>query len=148
MNTMRLCSSPYTVRFVEFYQHDPELYLIMEYCPEGDLSQRLRQSTTLIPETQILRWFTQLCVGLQNIHASSFLHRDIKPQNVFFGRWDVLKLGDFGLVALGGKKLEDKVQQGLAGTPGFISPEMLSGASYNSKNDVWEIGRASCRERV
>jgi NIMA (never in mitosis gene a)-related kinase len=141
MVTMRLCSSPFTVRFVEFFQHEMEVYLVMEYCSEGDLGGRLRELRTPPQQDQVLRWFTQLCLGLARIHKMGFLHRDIKPGNIFFGRWDVVKLGDFGLAAIGGRLVNtERVNGGLAGTPGFLSPEMLRGDPYNAKTDVWALG--------
>lgn len=141
MVTMRLCSSPFTVRFVEFFQHDLEVYLVMEYCSEGDLGGRLRELRRPPSQEQVLRWFTQLTLGLARIHRMGFLHRDIKPGNIFFGRWDVVKLGDFGLAALGGRLVNsERVAGGLAGTPGFLSPEMLRGEPYNAKTDIWALG--------
>lgn len=53
----------------------------------------------------------------------------------------MVKLGDFGLAQLGGKRVNtDKVDGGIAGTPGFLAPEMLRGEPYNAKTDIWALG--------
>jgi serine/threonine protein kinase len=64
------------------------------------------------------------------------------PQgNVFLSRWDVVKLGDFGLATLLPKRRpEEMSREGIAGTPGFMSPELAQGHPYNTKSDIYALG--------
>lgn len=112
-----------------------EVTLVMEYCEDGDLYHRLKAAfdqKKKIPEERILRWFTMICMGLRDIHShqvyceatchsdtSQMMHRDLKPGNVFLSRWDVVKLGDFGLGALAPRKPTEFVadkERDIAGT--------------------------------
>jgi len=131
MVMMRICVSPHVVTFKEYFRDTEknEVSLVMEYCEDGDLYHRLKEAfdqKRKIPEQRILRWFTQICMGLRDIHGYQMMHRDVKPGNCFLSRWDVVKLGDFGLGALAPRKPTEFIETDIAGTPGFMSPELES----------------------
>jgi serine/threonine protein kinase len=65
------------------------------------------------------------------------LHRDVKPNNIFF-KSGHLKLADFGFC----KKLKnfDDLTQTSLGSPLYMAPEVLNGDVYDSKADVWSVG--------
>ena len=72
------------------------------------------------------------------MHNKNILHRDIKTQNIFIAKNNILKLGDFGI----SKELETMNQKAMTscGTPYFMPPEVCAGKPYDSKADVWAIG--------
>lgn len=90
------------------------------------------------PETQILEWFTQLCFALKCIHGQNILHRDLKTQNIFLGKDDVIKLGDFGIARMLNSTLDHA--QTTVGTPYYLSPEICQKKPYNHKSDMWSLG--------
>lgn len=90
------------------------------------------------PETQILEWFTQLCFALKYIHGQNILHRDLKTQNIFLGKDDVIKLGDFGIARMLNSTLDHA--QTTVGTPYYLSPEICQKKPYNHKSDMWSLG--------
>lgn len=50
----------------------------------GDIQDRIKQQKgRYFSESQILEWFTQLCLGMKHIHDRKILHRDLKGQNIF-----------------------------------------------------------------
>ena len=73
----------------------------MEYCQGGDLQAMLktrRDNARPLPEMTIMRYFLQLCIGLNSLHRKGILHRDLKTQNIFLtAKQDELRIGDFGL---------------------------------------------------
>lgn len=72
------------------------------------------------------------------MHSKNILHRDIKTQNIFIAKNNVLKIGDFGI----SKELETMNQKAMTscGTPYFMPPEVCAGQPYDNKADVWAIG--------
>jgi len=72
-----------------------------------------------------LRYGYQIAAGLEHVHARGIIHRDMKTENVFLTRHDVVKIGDFG-ISLVLQPGEDYGQTS-AGTPYYMAPEMLKG---------------------
>ena len=71
-------------------------WFVSKFYPKGSLDKHLNQFAGDFPKA--LRAFRPLVEGVCELHSKGFLHRDIKPQNVFLDRDDHLVLGDFGLV--------------------------------------------------
>ncbi|TMW68420.1 hypothetical protein Poli38472_005888 [Pythium oligandrum] len=143
-NEVILLKSLYHVNIVRFYDHfmvDDELNIIMEYADGGNLRQlvkmRAREKMGPFPEAVIMSWFAQLVLAVAYIHGKNVLHRDLKAQNVFLTRKNVVKLGDFGISkALAG----DDTANTACGTPESMSPEICRGEPYGKKSDIWSLG--------
>ena len=57
-----------------------------------------RQNNRPLPDSTIVRYMIQLCLGLDQIHEKKILHRDLKAQNIFLTtKLDEVRIGDFGL---------------------------------------------------
>ncbi|MCU1278798.1 MAG: hypothetical protein JWM53_2344, partial [bacterium] len=92
-----------------------------------------------VDEEQCRSAFTQLARGVAALHAANKLHRDLKPSNVLVTRDGRVVILDFGLVvelgedpgALAGRRI---------GTPGYMSPEQLSGARLTAASDWYAVG--------
>jgi serine/threonine protein kinase len=65
------------------------------------------------------------------------MHRDLKPDNIFFHNGS-LKLGDFGFCKTLGK--ENDMASTMLGSPIYMAPEVLKGEIYTSKADIWSLG--------
>lgn len=155
------------VKNSEENQKDKLLYMYMEYCDGGDLSDVIKQfkeNNQRIPETLIWQVFTQLLLALYRCHngvdiqpvtqifqntqeiqpsrenvQQTVIHRDIKPENVFFmSNKYTVKLGDFGLA----KCLSSHTQftQTYVGTPYYMPPELIKEQAYNPVCDIWSLG--------
>ncbi|XP_073900021.1 serine/threonine-protein kinase Nek4 isoform X3 [Castor canadensis] len=76
--------------------------------------------------------------GRQYLHEKHILHRDLKTQNVFLTRTNIIKVGDLGIARV----LENNgdMASTLIGTPYYMSPELFSNKPYNYKSDVWALG--------
>ncbi|NXI67425.1 NEK4 kinase, partial [Anseranas semipalmata] len=131
---------PNIVAYRESWQgEDGLLYIVMGFCEGGDLYHKLKeQKGKLLPENQVVEWFVQIAMALQYLHEKHILHRDLKTQNVFLTRTNIIKVGDLGIA----KVLENQYDMAstLIGTPYYMSPELFSNKPYNYKSDVWALG--------
>ncbi|NXD82371.1 NEK4 kinase, partial [Halcyon senegalensis] len=131
---------PNIVTYRESWQGDDGLlYIVMGFCEGGDLYHKLKeQKGKLLPENQVVEWFVQIAMALQYLHEKHILHRDLKTQNVFLTRTNIIKVGDLGIA----KVLENQYDMAstLIGTPYYMSPELFSNKPYNYKSDVWALG--------
>ncbi|XP_027438209.1 serine/threonine-protein kinase Nek4 isoform X7 [Zalophus californianus] len=111
---------------------DGLLYIVMGFCEGGDLYRKLKeQKGQLLPESQVVEWFVQIAMALQYLHEKHILHRDLKTQNVFLTRTNIIKVGDLGIARV----LENHCDMAstLIGTPYYMSPELFSNKPYNYK---------------
>ncbi|RNF13196.1 putative protein kinase [Trypanosoma conorhini] len=117
--------------------------LVMELCTSGDMQGTIREAQQCfmevgshpITEAQILLWMEQCASALAFIHEQGFLHRDLKPTNIFFDKYKDIKIGDFGLAATVGLG-----RQTIVGTPMYLAPERMLHQVYDEKVDVWGLG--------
>ncbi|KAI8616261.1 kinase-like domain-containing protein, partial [Chytriomyces sp. MP71] len=155
----------YYERFVD--RADAKIYIIMEWCEGGDLAGIIKQckkENKRIPEDVVWNLLTQLLLALHECHHGNssgssagssigssgssdagskshptILHRDIKPDNVFLDGAQNVKLGDFGLSRIISNPEIDFAKT-FVGTPFYMSPELVSETSYNTKSDIWALG--------
>uniref|UniRef100_A0A8C3SHR4 non-specific serine/threonine protein kinase n=1 Tax=Chelydra serpentina TaxID=8475 RepID=A0A8C3SHR4_CHESE len=130
---------PNIVAYKESFEADGHLYIVMEYCDDGDLMQKIKyQRGKLFPEDTILHWFVQMCLGVKHIHDRRVLHRDIKSKNIFLTQNGKVKLGDFGSARL----LTNPMAYACTyvGTPYYVPPEIWENLPYNNKSDIWSLG--------
>ena len=133
---------PNIIKFKEvFMQRKPKeaLNIVTEYADGGDLEQKIEaQQKKPFPETQILDYFTQICLALQHLHKKKIIHRDLKGGNVFLMQSGLVKLGDFGIAK--GLKTSTEKARTTVGTPYYLSPEIINSKPYDTKSDIWSLG--------
>ena len=118
---------PNVMRLHEVQGTERHVYLILEYCPGGDLMQVIRDKGAQ-PEAQTREYLEQLANGLQHLRQRNLIHRDLKPQNLLLSApapHGVLKIGDFGFARF-------MQQQDLAETlrlPLYMAPEISASTS-------------------
>jgi 5'-AMP-activated protein kinase catalytic alpha subunit len=128
---------PGVVQLHDLLKDENNYYVIMEFCPNGELFQFIvdRNRLSEFEAKPILR---QMLEGLEYIHSKGVSHRDLKPENLLIDSMGRIKISDFGL-----SRFIDK--NGLVktpcGSPCYASPECISGRAYNGKTtDVWSLG--------
>uniref|UniRef100_A0A673N0U4 non-specific serine/threonine protein kinase n=1 Tax=Sinocyclocheilus rhinocerous TaxID=307959 RepID=A0A673N0U4_9TELE len=88
--------SLWVVKMFYSFQDKMNLYLIMEFLPGGDMMTLLMKKDTLTEEaTQF--YIAETVLAIDSIHQMSFIHRDIKPDNLLLDSRGHVKLSDFGL---------------------------------------------------
>lgn len=130
---------PNVVRIYDRGMTSDSLYIAMEFFAGGDLQQRLRREHVLSPAAA-LDATMQIAEGLDAVHRVGVVHRDLKPSNVMIRADGSLALIDFGIA----KQLETRLaytQAGMVlGTPGYSSPENLTGKGLDGRSDLYSLG--------
>ena len=114
-----------------------EVYIAMAFIDGESLKQKIARSP--LPFDEAVEVALQIALGLREAHSKGIVHRDIKPSNVLLTRGGVVKIVDFGLALL---PTDEKVtrQDTSIGTPGYMSPEQISGNSTDHRADLWSLG--------
>ncbi len=122
--TLGKFSHPNIVRVLRYFEANATAYVVMDY-EQGDPLKTVLQLDPLPPEAKLKAWLGPLLDGLAAVHATGFLHRDIKPDNIFVRADGTPVLIDFGAArqALGG---ETKSLTSIL-TPGYAPLEQYSG---------------------
>jgi len=133
------------VEVFDFQETEDDSYaLVMEYL-EGEELRELLKRDKVIPAARAVRMLSQIAIGLKEPHERKFVHRDIKPDNIFLchtADGPIVKLLDFGSVrdnTEGAKKLT--VIGTTIGSPFYMSPEQAQGLpELDHRADVWSLG--------
>ncbi|MEK6247667.1 MAG: serine/threonine protein kinase, partial [Planctomycetales bacterium] len=147
VRTTAKLSHPNTIEIYDYGRSDEGVFFyVMEYLPGMDLSGIVKHHGP-VPPQRAIHLLRQACHGLQEAHGIGFVHRDIKPGNIFVaqrgGMYDVAKVLDFGLVKTQ-TDIEDAqlTQEGtLTGSPLYMSPEQASGSHEpDARSDIYSLG--------
>jgi serine/threonine-protein kinase len=135
--------SPHVVNVLDSGVWNGLPYIAMELMEGQDLGHRLLQAGRLAP-AETVEIMQQTCRALTKAHAAGFVHRDLKPDNIFLTQDDdrmLAKVLDFGIA----KQLSDGPEGGtragaLLGTPYYMSPEQaLGNKSVDHRSDLWSL---------
>lgn len=136
LSAMRL-SHPNVLRVYNYEREDPWEFLVMEWVDGEDLVTRCvaREGRRLSADETVRIAFDCLA-ALSHAHALGVTHNDIKPGNILLTREGVTKLCDFGLARL---RATTRSRPGgpVAGTPAFMSPELIRGEPVDARSDLY-----------
>lgn len=100
MILMNRTQSPFVVKLFFTFQSPEFLYLVMEFLPGGDCASLLKVFGTL-PEEWAKQYTAEIVQGVDYLHSTGVVHRDMKPDNLLIDHHGHLKLTDFGLSKFG-----------------------------------------------
>ncbi len=144
--TTAMLSSPNTIQLYDFgVTREGAFYYVMELLDGIDLQQLVERFGPQSPE-RTAHLMRQVCRSLSEAHAADFVHRDVKPANVFTCRYggeaDFVKVLDFGLV-LDRHPTPEEIddEQRFVGTPAVMAPEMVRfQAPVDARADIYAAG--------
>lgn len=156
---IRSINHPTMIRCFETFEDRNHIYLVLEYCRGGMLTERLKSCG----EEEAARWLKEMLGGLGYLHKCKIVHRDVKPDNFLFETKEKdskVKMIDFGLA----DRFDKQRLTEAVGTPYYVAPEVLrvmdnqkrrsSRSSrdqnpeklerlekeYTEKCDIWSVG--------
>lgn len=124
------------VRLYETVLYGNHVFQVMEYCPYGDLRKFINQKGAL-SEDHAREFFGHLLLGMNKLHSSDLVHRDLKLENILLDAKLRLKIADFGCA----RRQIGKDLHTITGSYAYGAPELFRGDAYNGKlTDVWSLG--------
>lgn len=122
---------------------DNSYALVMEFLYGEELRATLKRETVISP-WRMVRMLSQVAIGLDEAHARKFVHRDLKPDNLFLCQThegDTAKLLDFGSAKDKGESAKKLTVMGTTiGSPFYMAPEQAQGLdTLDQRADVWAL---------
>lgn len=117
---------------------DDELWIILEFCSAGAVSDLMRGCHKTLTEEQCSYTLAATLLGLRYLHKQHVIHRDIKANNLLISEDAGVRIADFGVSA----EMQNSFAQrnSIIGTPYWLSPQQIKGEPYGVKADVWALG--------
>ena len=137
---LKICQHPYIIKLYDIFENIDYIYIIMEYCPGGDLFSYLKKRNFILGEEKVAIIMYKLCKAVFYVHSYGIAHRDIKPENVLLTSEDEnadIRLLDFGLSKIvgPGQKCTEPY-----GTLTYCAPEIILDKPYLKSVDSWSLG--------
>lgn len=125
------------IRLYELFQVSNKLYFTLEWGGHGDLLQYIRLKGP-ITENEARKFFQEMCDGVQYMHDSNIIHRDLKCENVLLSKKNIIKIADFGFARVISPQDLSKTY---CGSAAYAAPELLQGIPYKGIiADIWSLG--------
>ncbi|XP_071541229.1 serine/threonine-protein kinase 3 isoform X4 [Panulirus ornatus] len=138
ISIMQQCDSHHVVKYYGSYFKDSDLWIVMEYCGAGSVSDIMRLRKKTLTEEEIATVVLDTLRGLEYLHLRRKIHRDIKAGNILLNTQGHAKLADFGVAG----QLSDTMakRNTVIGTPFWMAPEVIQEIGYDCVADIWSLG--------
>ncbi|HEY8250232.1 MAG TPA: protein kinase [Burkholderiales bacterium] len=133
---------PHIVQVYDFAEEGDIAYLVMEFIRGKEL-KNFFDANERFDIREAVRIMCELLDALEFAHNAGIIHRDIKPANVMLDAQARTKLTDFGVARVQDvdRTHAERTQAGtMVGTPAYMSPEQITGASIDKRTDVFSAG--------
>jgi hypothetical protein len=132
-------SHPSIVNYYAWFFEGGCLWLVMECCDGGGLSDLMRVLKRPFDENELAAICRGVLQSLQYVHSLNRIHRDIKAANVLVTSEGLVKLCDFGVSAQLDSSVGAKTSTRI-GSPYWMAPEVILAQGHNTKADIWSFG--------
>ena len=138
---LKICQHPNIIRLYDIFENIDYIYIIMEYCPGGDLFSYLEKRKFQLPEVRTAIIMNKMCEAVFYFQSYfGVIHRDLKPENVLMTSSSDdgdIRILDFGLskISTPNEKCTEPY-----GTLTYCAPEIILYEPYNKEVDMWSLG--------
>jgi len=138
VNIQRALLHRHILRLLTWVEDESYLYMVLEFCAGGSLrTLALRLPDQRFAELDTARYFAQICDGIDFMHRSSCVHRDLKVENVLLTHDNEVRICDFGWSA---EVQAERILLTTCGTPTYWPPEVFAGLPQGPPVDLWSLG--------
>ncbi|XP_031475624.1 serine/threonine-protein kinase STY46-like isoform X3 [Nymphaea colorata] len=124
------------VRFVGACTKAPQLCIITEYMPGGNLYDLVHKQNRVLELPKLLKFAIDVSKGMEYLHQNNIIHRDLKTANLLIDNGNVVKVADFGVARF---LNQGGIMTAETGTYRWMAPEVINHQPYDQKADVFSF---------
>jgi len=136
-NILSELDHPFIVKLHCSFQTKHRLFLLLDYCPGGDLAKVL-QKEHKFSEERARNYLCEVLLAIAELHSREIIYRDLKPDNVVLDEEGHALLTDFGLSKEGVK--ENDFAMSFCGSVAYLAPEILARSGHGRSVDWYLLG--------
>ena len=132
---------PNIVEFIGICVRPPQIAMVFEFCEGGNLKSNLQKNKQKWTPIKRLIACLDACRAIEAFHSEGLIHRDLKAENFFVGRKQIVKLGDFGESTHRRTEESTKTKRmTILGTVAFMAPELIAAKRhYTEAIDIYAL---------
>ena len=128
---------PFIVSLKFAFQTSEKLFLVIDYCPGGDLRVHLTE-TKYFSEQRAKIYISEVLLALEELHKHNIIYRDLKPDNIVIDKDGHARLTDFGLSKEG--IFDSCMANSFCGSLAYLAPEMIKRQGHGKAVDWYLLG--------
>ena len=136
-NVLSMMNCEFIVKLEFAFQNENKLFLLLEYCPSGNLSELLDEMMKF-PEEIAKIYVAEILIAIEALHLNDIIYRDLKPDNIVLDAQGHCKLTDFGLSKEGVK--DPRQADSFCGSIAYLAPEILEKTGHGKSVDWYLLG--------
>jgi len=133
-NILAEMDHPFIIQLMATFKDDQRLYMVLEYCPGGELFTLL-QNERKLKDSHCTFYAASVMLAFEYMHEVNVIYRDLKPENLLLDARGFCKVCDFGFA----KRIVDRTWT-LCGTPEYLAPETIRSKGHGKGVDWWALG--------
>ncbi|KAM3142490.1 hypothetical protein pb186bvf_005392 [Paramecium bursaria] len=135
-NVLSVMRHPFIVKLHAAFQNNEKLFMVLDFCPGGDLGNLLTKYQKL-EEKHARFYISEILLALEALHKQSIIFRDLKPDNVVLDERGHARLTDFGLSKEG---INNNITKSFCGSIAYLAPEVLMKKGHSRTVDWYLLG--------